>query len=100
LPLPSPGDLSDSGIELVSLKSLVLAGGFFTTRATLGILKSGFIQIESSFSRPQNTENQWLPVGGWAIEGWWSERHKLLDVNYATRMYCTTWGIQPVFCNN
>ena len=37
LPFPSPEDLSDSGIEPVSVKSLVLAGGFFTTRATLGI---------------------------------------------------------------
>ena len=37
LPFPSPGGRSDSGIELVSLKSLVLAGGFFTSEATLGI---------------------------------------------------------------
>ena len=34
LPFPSPGDLSDTGIEHASLTSLVLAGGFFTTRAT------------------------------------------------------------------
>ena len=33
LPFPSPGDLSDTGIEHASLTSLVLAGGFFTTRA-------------------------------------------------------------------
>ena len=31
LPFPSPGDLSDPGIESVSLAFLALAGGFFTT---------------------------------------------------------------------
>ena len=31
---PSPGDLQDPGIEPVSLESLVLAGGFFTTSTT------------------------------------------------------------------
>ena len=36
LPLPSPGDLSDPGIEPTSLMSLVVAGGFFTTAAHLG----------------------------------------------------------------
>ena len=34
LPVPSPGDLPDSGIETGSLKSPALAGGFFTTSAT------------------------------------------------------------------
>ena len=31
LPFPSPGDLPDSGIELVSLASPALADWFFTT---------------------------------------------------------------------
>ena len=31
LPYPTPGDLLDPGIELVSLASPALAGGFFTT---------------------------------------------------------------------
>ena len=34
LPCPSPGDLPNSGIELASLVSPVLAGGFFTTNTT------------------------------------------------------------------
>ena len=34
LPCPSPGDLPNSGIELASLVSPVLAGGFFTTSST------------------------------------------------------------------
>ena len=34
LPCPPPGDLSDTGVEPVSLMSPALAGGFFTTRAT------------------------------------------------------------------
>ena len=33
-PFPPPGDLPDPGIELASLMSPVLAGGFFTTSAT------------------------------------------------------------------
>ena len=31
LPLPTPGDLPDPGIEPASLTSPALAGGFFTT---------------------------------------------------------------------
>ena len=34
LPCPPPGDLPDPGIEPVSLVSLALAGGFFTTGTT------------------------------------------------------------------
>ena len=34
LPLPSPGELPDPGIEPESVVSLALAGGFFTTSAT------------------------------------------------------------------
>ena len=34
LPCPPPGHLSDPGMELTSLTSLALAGGFFTTSAT------------------------------------------------------------------
>ena len=34
LPLPTPGDLPDPGIEPASLASPVLTGGFFTTSAT------------------------------------------------------------------
>ena len=35
LPFPSPGDLPDPGIEPRSLASPALAGGFFTTSATI-----------------------------------------------------------------
>ena len=34
LPCPSPGDLSNPGIERASLLSPAMAGGFFTSRAT------------------------------------------------------------------
>ena len=34
LPCPPPGDLPDPAIELTSLKSPILPGGFFTTHAT------------------------------------------------------------------
>ena len=36
LPLSSPGDLPDPGVELASLVSPGLAGGFFTTITTSG----------------------------------------------------------------
>ena len=39
LPLPPPRDLSNSGIEPVSLMSPALTGGFFTTSDTLGRLE-------------------------------------------------------------
>ena len=39
LPFPPPGDLTDPAIELTSLKSPALAGGFFTTSTTLEALK-------------------------------------------------------------
>ena len=34
MPFPPPGDLPDPGIELESLTSPALAGGFFTTGTT------------------------------------------------------------------
>ena len=39
LPCPPPGDLPDPGIEPTSPLSPALAGGFFTTSATLGSLR-------------------------------------------------------------
>ena len=40
LPCPPPGELPNPGIEPVSLISPVLAGRFFTTRATWEVLLS------------------------------------------------------------
>ena len=40
LPCPSPGDLLDPGIELASFMSPAVAGGFFTTSATIVKAKS------------------------------------------------------------
>jgi len=34
MPFPPAGDLPDPGIEHISLTSLALSGGFFTTSAT------------------------------------------------------------------
>lgn len=33
-------------------------------------------------------------------EGYWSERDKLLGLRPSIRMYCTTKGIEPIFCKN
>ena len=41
LPFPPPGDLPDPGIELLSLSSPALAGGFFTTSAIWEALRRG-----------------------------------------------------------
>ena len=42
-----------------------------------------------------------MPLGRWgAIQGWDIESYKLLHVQLATRIYCTTQEIQPIFCNN
>ena len=50
LPFPSPGNLPNPGIKLVSLASLALAGRFFTTSATWEapvsialVLKNGYV---------------------------------------------------------
>ena len=43
LPCPPPGDLSDPGIESVSLTSAALAGGFFTTCAIWKVVLNIFI---------------------------------------------------------
>ena len=39
LPFPTPGDLPDPGIKLLSLASLALAGRFFTTNELIIELK-------------------------------------------------------------
>ena len=66
LPFPSPGDLPNPGIKLVSL---ALAGGFFTTeppRKLLNVFTSGQPQIIFSFRTLQGS--QWEPP---LILGWW-----------------------------
>ena len=44
LPCPPPGDLPDPGIQLLSLLSPALAGGFFITSTTSGS------NLDSSYS--------------------------------------------------
>ena len=46
-PFPSPGDLPDLGIEPASLKSLVLAEGFFTTSTTWKALSCALMASEA-----------------------------------------------------
>ena len=45
LPFPTPGDLPDPGIELKTLKSPALVGGFFTTSATLEALFTLYLAL-------------------------------------------------------
>ena len=55
LPCPPPGDLSDSGIELASLMSPALAGGFFTSWATTEALLAHMASLFFSFLRNLQT---------------------------------------------
>ena len=54
LPFPSPGNLSDPGIEPMSLTSPALAGRFFTTSATE---KQDLEDLEKNFWRPEWTSS-------------------------------------------
>ena len=48
LPCPRPGDLPDPGIELASLASPVLTGGFFTTSTTWEAPPYGCVLVAQS----------------------------------------------------
>ena len=53
--LPPPGDLPHPGMEAASLVSPVLAGGFFTTSATMGLAKKfvqAFLQDLTNLANP------------------------------------------------
>ena len=50
LPFPTPGDLSDPGIQCVSLVSPALAGGFFTTEPP-GKPKGGWTGTQTGGTR-------------------------------------------------
>ena len=66
LPCPPPGDLPDSGIELVSLMSPSLAGGFFTTSDTW---------VWEVFWGQSCLLRTWLQMGSdatWRL-GWWGD---------------------------
>ena len=61
LPFPSQGDLPDPGIEPVSLTSLTLEGGFFTTSVTWGALMgSGSTLMKAEHSHIVNSKNLFL----------------------------------------
>ena len=47
LPCPPPGDLPEPGIELASVTSPALAGGFFTTNATWEALIPLYLQSDN-----------------------------------------------------
>ena len=63
LPCPPPGNLSNPGIELVSLMSPALAGGFFTTSTTW------VVQFYFSVNRQSQ----------WDTEPWIKKKKKVLD---------------------
>ena len=64
LPFSPPGDLPDSGMELASLMSLELAGGFFTTGTTWDALIAEVLvmvemtKVENVGKRKKRNESQ------------------------------------------
>jgi len=80
LPFPSPGDLSDPGIEPASLMSAALAGRFFTTRATWEPLGIDYLKTYSgsktrgvsSWTSTISIETVGAQVG--PGQGFWAER--------------------------
>ena len=65
LPCPSPGDLSNLGIEPTSLMSPALAGGFFTTSASWEAHGSGCSMLElrpRRFTEPGSLRRHFLVV--------------------------------------
>ena len=56
LPFPPPGNLPDRGIEHVSLSSLALAGGFFTTSVTWEATSDAIIPYKQSSSKWQTSQ--------------------------------------------
>jgi len=59
LPFPTPGDLSNPGMETSSLASPTLASGFFTTSATWEALKSKIVGSQSVFPLNQHQQQSW-----------------------------------------
>ena len=61
LPYPIPGDLLDPGIELTSLMSSVLAGGFLTTSITWEALKMKVLNKNCKFHIVHQVHNSGTP---------------------------------------
>ena len=61
LPFPPPGDLPDPGIKPMSLRSVELAGGFFTTNATWEARQA---PLSMGFSRQEHWSGLACPLPG------------------------------------
>ena len=59
LPFPSPGDLPHPGIKPTSLKSLALAGRFFTTSTTCEAQWDTVLQLKGTIQKEFNYQNDW-----------------------------------------
>ena len=74
LPCPLPGDLPSPGIELVSLTSPALAGGFFTTSATWEAPKMVVLMLShvNLFVTPWTVVHQAPLSMGFSRQEYWS----------------------------
>ena len=98
LPCPPPGDLPDPGIELTSLMSPALAGGFFNTRTTSSrqISTTCDPQFDGTPLQYSYLEN---PMDGGA---WWAAVHGVTKSQTRLRDFTFThwrrkWQPTPVF---
>ena len=72
----------------------------------VGVLKyNKLVNIKKKKSRLTDIENKLVATSGerepgGATQEQGSKRYKILGIKYATRIFCTTWGIKPVFYNN
>ena len=85
LPCPPPGDLPDSGIELVVLTSCASAGRFFTTSATWKYITCASVQFSSvaqscpTLCDPMNCSTPGLPVHHHLPEFTQTHVHRVYD---------------------
>ena len=94
LPCPSPRDLPDLGTQPLSLTSLALAGGFFTTSATWDGEGDG---TPLQYSGPENP----MDGGAWkaAVHGVAKSRTRLSDFTFTFHFmhWRRKWQPTPVF---
>ena len=59
-------------------------------------------KIYQKSNRITHSENKWwLCWGeGQCRGGGGTEKYKLLDAKTGSRVYCTMWGTEPIFCGN
>ena len=101
--MPFAGTWIDLESVLLSAINQMIKGQYFVTSLLCGILK---IQQTSQYNqkhRPTDLENKLVVTSGEKGEGQYRaerEEAQIIGCKMSSRMYCTTWGIESIFCNN